>query len=150
MAVHECELRVASPRSPRRRRTAHGRRPTADGPRPTAHGRPPVFVLSTEILSNREEMTPKREMGDNSPEIVISGQKVLISPEMMKFTKKPIIQPKTRFGLNSPKIPMKIALPGRHSQLRAEMCAFSHFHEFHITKQCFNTHKTHTRNENFL
>ena len=72
-------------------------------------------------------MTPKREMGDNSPEMVISGLKVLIPPEMVKFTKKPIFQPKTRFGLNSPKIPMNFALPGRLSQLRAEMCTFSDF-----------------------
>ena len=56
---------------------------------------------------------------------------LLISPEIVKFTKKPIFQPKTRFGLNLPKIPMKIALPGRLSQLRAEMCAFSNFREFH-------------------
>ena len=32
------------------------------------------------------KMTPKRENGDNSPEMVILGQKVLISLEIVKFT----------------------------------------------------------------
>ena len=43
-------------------------------------------------------MTPKREMGVNSPEIVISGQKVLIPPEMEEFTENQYFSPKRVSG----------------------------------------------------
>ena len=99
------------------------------------------FIYLKEVLNQDEikiygdiiRKTANKRINDNKLEPVSEGafyQTLNLrfdSPEMMKFTKKPTFQPKTCFGPKMPKIPMKIALPGRLSQLRAEMYAFSHF-----------------------